>query len=168
MPFVPAVTLPADREGEGERESRRRATRLWGTIALLFLLAPAVFMLPREVNAAAWLAGAGRSDTFTGSAYGTQCAGGSCATVTYGTQASTGRVITWPGRVPLGQPEHFRDPVWNLMSPRADETVPDAFVGVALGLVFDAVAVGALAVFTVRARRRAARGRAPHPEVPGP
>ena len=135
---------------------------------MLFLLAPAVFMLPREVNAAAWLAGAGRSDTFTGSAYGTQCAGGSCATVTYGAQASTGRVITWPGRVPLGRPEHFRDPVWNLMSPRADETVPDAFVGVALGLVFDAVAIGALTVFTVRARRRAVAAAPSAPTSPGP
>jgi hypothetical protein len=161
MPFVSAVTLPAD------REPHRRTDRLWATIALLFLLAPAAFTLPRAVNAAAWLAGAGRPDTFTGYSYGTQCAGSNCQTVTYGTQASTGQVITWPGRAPLGKPEHFRDPVWNPMSPRTDESVPDALVGVALGLVFDAVALTALAVFTVRARRHAAHGRTPRPYPAG-
>jgi hypothetical protein len=60
MPFASAVALPP------ERAPRRRTSWIFGTIALLFLLAPAAFTLPHQVNAVAWLAGAGRADTFTG------------------------------------------------------------------------------------------------------
>jgi hypothetical protein len=153
MPFVPAATVP------GQHPHRRRASRILGTAALLFLLAPAVFVTPRAVNAAAWLAGAGRPDAFTGLSYGSQCSGGSCATVTGGTLASTGQRVTWPGRVPLGKPVPVRDPLWDVMHPRFDEGTGDALAGAALGLFFDAIAVSALAVAAVRARARTARTR---------
>ena len=154
MPFAPAVTLPA------ARAPRLRTAWLWWTLVLLFLLAPALFTVPRQVNAVAWLAGAGRPDTFTGDSYGGQCAGRDCAAVTYGTMASTNQVITWSARVPLNRPVAFRDPVWSLMSPRLGETVPDALVGVALGTVFDGIACIALTVFAIRACRSASRARA--------
>ena len=147
MLFAPAATLPA------AREPRPRTVWLWGTLILLFLTAPALFTVPRQVNAVAWLAGAGRPDTFTGYRYGGQCPGSSCQAVTYGIMASTNQVITWPSRVPLNRPVPFRDPLWSLMSPRIDETVPDALVGVALGLVFDTIALVALARFATRTRR---------------
>jgi hypothetical protein len=143
MPFAPAVTSPTD------RVPRRDSAWLWGTLVLLFLLAPAVFTVPRQVNAVAWLAGAGRPDTFTGYSHVTDG--------TIGTIASTNQVISWPARVPLNRPVSFRDPVWGFMSPRLDETIPDALVGVALGLVFDSIALIALIVFAARARKRAAR-----------
>jgi hypothetical protein len=158
MPFVPAATLPDD------HAPRRRAGWVFGTVVLLFLLAPAVFLLPRQVNAVAWLVGAGRPDTFTGLSYGSQCSSGSCATVTDGILASTGEVITWPGRVPLGKPVPVRDPLWDVLHPRPDEGTGDALVGVALGLFFDTVGISALAVAAVRARKllaRASHSRAP-------
>jgi hypothetical protein len=133
-------------------------------LALLILVPPAVFTTPRAVNSAAWLAGAGRPDTWTsGGAYDTQRGNTGCSPITYGTLASTGQVITWPGRVPNGVAVHFREPVWNVMSPRP-ETVPGAVVSVALGLFFEALAVLALAVFTfhvVRAVQRAGRDAVP-------
>jgi hypothetical protein len=150
MPFAPAVALPAD------RPSSRRTSRIFAAIALLFLLVPAAASLPREVNAVAWLAGAGHADAFTGYAHGVSCNGSSCGDVTYGTLTSTGQDIAWPGSIPLGKPVHFRDPVWDFRSPRLDETLPDAFVGAVLGVVFDAIGLIPLAVFTIRSAR--ARG----------
>jgi hypothetical protein len=157
MPFAPAAALPA------ERAPRHRASWVFGTIVVLFLLAPAAFTAPRQVNAVAYLAGAGRPDTFTGYSYGRECRGSSCTTTTEGTLASTGQAITWPGAVPLGQGVPVRDPVWNLQSPRLAEGVPDALVGVALGLFFDTIALLALAAC---ARRLIARIRAGRP-APG-
>ncbi|MGH3250619.1 MAG: hypothetical protein ACRDOI_31045 [Trebonia sp.] len=147
MPFVPAVTSSAHQPPSGP------ASRAFVAIVLLILLAPAAFLLPRQVDAVAWLAGAGRADTFTGYSYGKSCGSTSCTTVTDGVLASTGQEVTWPGQVPLGKPVALRDPVWNLNG-RLDETVPDAIVGVGLGLFFDAIALAVLAVFAVRARGR--------------
>jgi hypothetical protein len=163
MPFVPAATLP------GDHAPRRRAGWVFGTAALLFLMAPAVLLLPRQVNAIAWLAGAGRPDTFTGLSYASQCSSGSCTTVTDGILASTAQVITWPARAPLGQPVPVRDPVWVVLhQPQLDEGTGDALVGAALGLFFDAIAVSALAFAAVRALRRTARARAARPPAGEP
>jgi hypothetical protein len=147
MPFAPAVT-------SGTRQPpSARARKITAAIAAVILLAPVVFLLPRQVNAVAWLAGAGRPDTFTGAVYGSSCSSTGCATVTYGLLASTGQVVTWPARVPLGKPVALRDPVWDLQS-RMDETVGDAVVGVGLGLFFDGIAAAVLGVGAVGARRR--------------
>jgi hypothetical protein len=146
MPFVPAVTSSA------HQPSRGRTSRGVAAVVLLILLAPAVFLLPRQVNAAAWLAGDGRADTFTGYSYARSCSSTGCTTATEGVLASTGQEITWTGRVPLGKPVAVRDPVWDLLRPRFDETAPDAVIGLLLGLSFDAIALAALAVYAARAR----------------
>jgi hypothetical protein len=157
MPYVSATAIPPEREP-------RRTDWLWGVLGLLILVTPAVFTTPAAVNSAAWLVGAGRPDTFTsGGVYDTRCGSG-CSPVTYGTLASTGQVITWPGHIPDGTAVHFREPVWNVMSPRRPETTGDALVWIALGLFFEAVAVLSLAVFAVhvvRAVRRAGRAAVP-------
>ncbi len=147
MPAVLTATSPA---GRGHRH---RGSWVLGTIAVLFLLSPAVFTLPRQVNAVAYLAGAGHPDSFIGYRYGRQCSQNSCTATTLGTLDSTGLGITWPGTVPLGKPVPVRDPVWRLGSLRLVDSVPDALVGVGLGLFFDAIALSALAVFAVRARK---------------
>jgi hypothetical protein len=56
----------------------------------------------------------------------------------------------------------LRDPVWDFSSPQLDETVPDALVGIVLGLFFEAVAIGAVAVAVYRGRARARAAGASH------
>jgi hypothetical protein len=155
MPFVPAVTSSV------HQPPHSPTGRVFVAIAALVLLAPVVFLAPRQVNAVAWLAGAGRPDTFTGYTYGKSCSNTGCATVTYGVLASTGQAVTWPGRVPPGEPVALRDPVWNLDG-RLDETVGDAIVGIVLGLFFDGIAVAALAAYAVRVRARRTSLRRAH------
>lgn len=155
MPAVLAATSPAD------NGHRHRSSWVLGIVAVLFLLSPAVFTLPRQVNAVAYLADAGHPDTFIGYSHGRQCSQDNCTATTLGILANTGQGITWPGAVPLGKPVPVRDPVWRFGSSLVDD-VPEALVGAGLGLVFDAIALFALAVFAVRARRLLAHIRAHH------
>ena len=156
MPFVPAISKPP--------AGPRRGGRVFVAVALVFLATPAVFTTPGAVNAAAYLFGAGRHDTFTGYAYSKQCNGSNCATTTRGTLGSTGQDVTWPGRLPLARSAPVRDPVWAFPSFRFVAGVPDALVQIGLGLFFDALF--GLVAFASLIRKAAAR--AGRPRIPGP
>jgi hypothetical protein len=62
------------------------------------------------VNGAAYLVGAGRSDTFTAVSHEQAC--GKCALETIGVLRRTAQRVSWPEVIPLGTSIPVRDPVW--------------------------------------------------------
>jgi hypothetical protein len=71
-----------------------------------------VALLPAQVNAWAYVVGAGNQDTFNPVSYKQACGFHGCSPVTVGYLSKTGAQVTWTGQVPLGQPFPVRDPVW--------------------------------------------------------
>ena len=123
------------------RPPRYRAARLPGWVVLGCLVLAAVAYLPRQVDAVAYLAAAGRRGTFVPASYSQICGKDGCSTVTDGILAETGQDVTWPGQVTLGRAFTVRAPVW--ASGPGAELIPSGSVAlgrVLLGLFFEVIA----------------------------
>jgi hypothetical protein len=147
----------------------------WG--AVIFMLAAmtfiAAYLLPQEVNAWAYVAGAENRDTFNPVSY-SQCPivfGRGGRVVTEGYLSRTGAQVNWGSQVPLGQPISVRDPLWDWGTGRKlidgdGSAIPD----IVAGLFFDAVAVLLLYVIVVVVRETSPgrSRRIPAPAGTGP
>jgi hypothetical protein len=145
-------------------------------VAVIFMLAAmtciTAYLLPQEVNAWAYVAGAENQDTFNPVSY-SHCPivyGHGCQVVTEGYLSRTGAQVTWGSYVPLGQPFRVRDPLWAWGAGRKlidgdGSAIPD----IVAGLFFDAVALLLLYVLVVIVRETSpTRSRMPVPAGPGP
>jgi hypothetical protein len=144
-------------------------------VAAIFMLVAmtsiAVFILPSQVNAWAYVVGAENHDTFNPVSYGQLCGAvtartRSCTTVTEGYLSDTGARVTWDSQVPLGQPFSVRDPLWSWGTGRhlidgEGSAIPDILAG----LFFDGVALLLLYVVFVIVRETSPRRRQ-QPPVP--
>jgi hypothetical protein len=134
---------------------------LWfilGTVLLVTALT-----LPDQVNAYAYVAGAGRTAKFLPQSYSTSCAtsgrgGVRCTTTTSGVLDPDPPVtVAWNGQVPLGQPFGVREPVWAGWTTPTLMNANTAAIGIGAGLIFDLASAGVIAGFVHmvrRARRR--------------
>jgi hypothetical protein len=92
---------------------RHRAIHLIGWLALSTCPLLTVLVLPDQVNALAYLAGAGNTVTFLPQSYEVVCGRFGCSTWTDGVLQTNPPVsTTWPNQVPLGQPFSVRRPWW--------------------------------------------------------
>jgi hypothetical protein len=146
-------------------------------VAVILMLAAmtciTAYILPSEVNALAYVAGAENQDTFNPVSY-SNCPmvyGRGCRVVTEGYLSRTGAEVNWGSQVPLGQPIRVRDPLWDWGSGRKlidgdGSAIPD----IAAGLFFDAVALLLLYVLVVIVRETAPgpSQRTPVPAGTGP
>jgi hypothetical protein len=142
----------------------RRGGRGLGCLALFIfpvLALITVFYVPNEVNAIAYLAGAGAADTFIPVTHSTTCSRGSCTTVTLGYLASNGASTAWPGDVPLSKPVPVRAPVWVAGDASIVKSRGNAVVRILGGLFFDIVLLIACALLSgdLPRRRPAATAR---------
>ncbi len=143
-------------------------------IAIMFMLAAmtciTAYILPQEVNAWAYVAGAEHQDTFNPVSY-SHCPiafGRGCHVVTEGYLSRTGAEVNWDSLVPLGQPFSVRDPLWAWGTGRklidGDGTaIPD----IVAGLFFDAVALLLLYVLIVIVRETSPGQSQPMPVPAG-
>lgn len=133
-----AMRTPAD------RYQPRYSNWIWVGIALSGLLVfPAVFYVPSQVDAIAYLAGAGHTATFLPKHYARDCSGSNCWTATDGVLATGGSSVEthWPDEVPLGKPLRVRTPVWAWGSGRTLISGTSGAVGDLFGgLLFDLLA----------------------------
>jgi hypothetical protein len=145
--------------------SRHRISAVFGKLMLAFWLILTVAFLPDQVNAVAYLAGAGPTATFFPSSYGQDCGRSGCSTVTNGILVIGGSGIraTWPGRAPLGLPFTVRAPVWDGWgSAQIVGDTPNAIAAIVVGAIFDSVAAIAVIAgvttvrYMLRRRRQAA------------
>jgi hypothetical protein len=131
----------------------------------------AVICFSGVVDGIGYLAGAGKSATFTGQSYDQSCGSlrGGCQTVTDGTATRNGVSVstTWPDRVPLGQPFAVRESVWSWgVGGSLIDGDGTAVAAIILSLLLDAAAVAVLVLFArmirnwLRHRRRPASGLA--------
>jgi hypothetical protein len=141
---------------------------LWSHVFVWFILGIVLVVtalsLPDQVNAYAYVAGAGRSATFLPQTTSVSCStgrGGGCSTVTDGVLETDPRVsVVWNGQVPLGQPFQVRQPVW------AGWTTPALMNGNTAAI--DIAAACVIAGFVHMARRaRRRRRKAPSPVTAG-
>jgi hypothetical protein len=133
-------------------------------VAVIFVLVAmtgiTAYILPQEVNAWAYVAGAEHQDTFNPVSY-SHCPivyGRGCHVVTEGYLARTGEQVNWGSQVPLGEPFSVRDPLWAWGTGRKlidgdGSAVPD----IVAGLFFDAVALLLLCVIVVIVRETSPR-----------
>jgi hypothetical protein len=131
------------------------------------------YLLPQEVNAWAYVAGAENQDTFNPVSY-SHCPivyRRGCHVVTEGYLSRTGAEVNWGSQVPLGQPFSVRDPLWAWGTGRKlidgdGSAIPDIVAGV----FFDAVALLLLYVLVVIVRETSPRRsqRVPVPAGTGP
>jgi hypothetical protein len=92
---------------------RHRAIQVVGWLALSTCPLLTVIVLPDQVNALAYLAGAGNTVTFLPQSYEVVCGRFGCSTWTDGVLQTNPPVsTTWPNQVPLGQPFSVRQPWW--------------------------------------------------------
>jgi hypothetical protein len=142
-------------------------------VAVLFMLAAmtciTVFLLPQEVDAWAYVVGAGNQDTFNPVSY-SNCplVGRGCHVVTDGYLSRTGAEVNWGSQVPLGRPFSVRDPLWAWGTGRKlidgdGSAIPD----IVAGLFFDAVALLLLYVLLVIVRETSPRRSQPMPVPAG-
>jgi uncharacterized membrane protein len=93
---------------------RHRGSHVFVWLFLILWVGLAIGFLPDQVNAVAYLAGAGRSVTFTAQSYTQECSRSGCHYVTNGTLMTNPLVAaTWPDQVPLGNSFSVRQPIWN-------------------------------------------------------
>jgi hypothetical protein len=113
------------------------------------------YILPQEVNAWAYVAGAEHQDTFNPVSY-SHCPvvfGRGCHVVTEGYLSRTGAEVSWGSPVPLGQPFSVRDPLWAWGTGRKlIDGDGSAITDIVAGLFFDAVALLLLYVLVVIVR----------------
>jgi hypothetical protein len=133
-------------------------------VAVIFMLVAmtgiTAYILPQEVNAWAYVAGAENHDTFHPVSYNT-CSvvfHRGCQAVTEGYLSNSGAHVTWGGQVPLGQPFSVRDPLWAWGTGRSlisgdGSAIPD----IVAGLFFDGVALLLLYVLVVIVRETSPR-----------
>jgi hypothetical protein len=94
--------------------TRHGAIEVVGWVALATFPLLTVLILPDQVNAVAYLAGAGNKVTFLPQSYEPVCGRFGCETWTDGVvQTSPPAKATWPNQAPLGQPFSVRQPYWN-------------------------------------------------------
>lgn len=144
-------------------------------VAAIFMLVAmtciTTYILPQEVNAWAYVAGATSQDTFNPVSYNTSCSlvgrhGASCQTVTEGYLSRSGADVIWGSQVPLGQPFSARDPLWALGTGRIlINGDGSAIPTIVAGLFFDGLAVLLLYVVVVIARETSP-GRTQRRSVP--
>jgi hypothetical protein len=120
--------------------------------------------LPDQVNAYAYVAGAGKSVTFMPQSYSVSChagrGGGGCSTATNGVLETDPPVsVAWNGQVPLGQPFRVRQPVWVAFTTPTLMNAGTAADGILGGLIFDVAAACVIAGFVHMARRARHRRR---------
>ena len=93
---------------------RHRPSHVVGWVALSTFPLLTVLILPAQVNAVAYLAGAGKTVTFVPQSHELVCGRLGCDTWTEGVLQTNPPVrATWPNQVPLGQPFSVRQPWWN-------------------------------------------------------
>jgi len=92
-----------------------RTSHVFGWVVLVTFPLLTVLILPDQVNAVAYLAGAGKTGTFLPQSYELVCSRfPPCNTWTDGVlQTNPPVTATWTNRVPLGLPFRVRQPVWD-------------------------------------------------------
>jgi hypothetical protein len=102
--------------------------RVFGWVALAMFPLLTLVILPDQVNAVAYVAGAGNTVTFLPRSLFLDCGRLGCHYWTDGVLRTIPPVrASWPNQVPLGQPFSVRQPVWNGWGS------PDLMNGVASG-----------------------------------
>jgi len=148
---------------------KHRVTGVFGKLLLVFWIVLTISVLPDQVNAVAFLAGAGSNTTFFPSSYVQNCGRGGCTTVTDGTMASGARTVdaTFPYQIPLDQPVTVRAPVWpGWGSITLVGDTAHAVVSIVVGLLFDLIAAVGVYSFVVMIRHWMARRRGTAASVP--
>jgi hypothetical protein len=147
---------------------RHPATWVAAIFVLSVMTCVTAYILPQEVNAWAYVAGAEHQDTFNPVSYATACAAvgrrglGQCQTVTQGYLSSSGASVYWSPQVPLGKPFSVRDPLWAWGSGRGLITDDGSAIATILGGVFfDGVALLLLYVLVVLLRETSPRRSEP-------
>jgi hypothetical protein len=134
---------------------RHRGSWVFAIVMLVAMTCITVFILPAEVNAWAYVVGAGNQDTFNPVSYSQACSHRGCITVTEGYLSKSGADVIWGGQVPLGQPFSVRDPLWawgtgrNLNLTSGDGS---AVPTIAAGLFFNGVTLLLLYILVVIVR----------------
>jgi hypothetical protein len=141
---------------------KHRVSGVFGKVLLVFWFVLTISFLPNQVNAVAFLAGAGSNTTFFPSSYSQDCGRSGCTTVTDGTIASGARTVdaTFPYQIPLDQPVTVRAPVWpgwGTVTLVGD--TGNAVISIIVGLFFDIIAVVAVYSFVEMIRHWLARRR---------
>jgi hypothetical protein len=141
---------------------RHRTSYVLGWVALAGFPLLTVVILPDQVNAVAYVAGAGSTVTFLPQSYQRVCSR-SCDNWTDGVLQTNPPVsATWPNQVPLGQPFSVRQPVWNgwgspdLMNGGASAGAIAGSLFGDLGTVFVGVGLVRMVRRRLRCRREAA------------
>lgn len=135
---------------------------VWFILSIVLIVT--ALSLPDQVNAYAYVAGAGKSVPFMPQSYSVSCTisrrGGSCSTATNGVLETDPPVsVAWNGQVPLGQPFQVREPVWAGWATPALMNGDTAATGIGGGLIFDLATVCVIAGFVHMARRARRRRR---------
>jgi len=131
---------------------------VWFILSIVLIVT--ALSLPDQVNAYAYVAGAGRSVTFMPQSYSLSChtgrsGGRGCSTATNGVLETNPPVrAAWNGQVPLGQPFNVRQPLWVAWSTPTLMNGDMAADGIGAGLIFDLATVCVIAGFVHMARRR--------------
>jgi len=144
-------------------------------VAIIFMLTAmtciTAYILPQEVNAFAYVAGAENQDTFNPVSY-SHCPmvyGRGCHVVTDGYLSRTGAQVSWGSPVPLGQPFGVRDPLWAWGTGRKlIDGDGSAIPYILAGLFFDAVALLLLFIVVVIVRETSPGRNPPAPAPAGP
>lgn len=136
---------------------------LWFILSTVLIVT--ALSMPDQVNAYAYMAGAGKSATFLPKSYSVLCMaharGSRCTTATNGVLETDPPVsVAWNAQVPLGQPFQVRQPVWAGWTTPTLMNGDTAATGIVGGLIFDLAAVCVIAGFVhmVRRARRRRRG----------
>ena len=139
---------------------RHHGSWVFAIFMLVAMTGITVAILPAEVNAWAYVAGAGNQDTFDPVSYGQSCGvpRGGCHTVTEGYLSGSGMDVTWGSQVPLGQSFSVRDPLWAWGTGR-NLTSGDgsAIPNIVAGLFFDGVTLLLLCALVVIGRHTSSR-----------
>jgi hypothetical protein len=137
---------------------------VWFILSIVLIMT--ALSLPDQVNAYAYVAGAGRSVTFMPQSYSLSChtgrsGGRGCSTATNGVLETNPPVkVAWNGQVPLGQPFDVRQPVWVAWTTPTLMNGDMAADGIGGGLLLDLGTVCVIVGFVhmVRRARRRRRG----------
>jgi hypothetical protein len=148
---------------------RHRVSWIVGWVGMALIVFTAVICFSGAVDGIGYLAGAGKSATFTGQSYDQSCGSlhGGCQTVTDGVLTRDGVSVstTWPDQVPLGRPFAVRESVWNWgVGGSLIDGDGTAVAAIIVSLLLDAVAVAVVVLFVrmirnwLRHRRQPASG----------